>query len=201
MEQSIERSLEFNDRQVYFLPADGMWWIAIKPICEALGVDYEAQRKRLTTDPILSKVWAAHTIMIMGKPTGPAKGSAPSVETVQTLQMQGRKMVCLPEFFVYGWIFKLKSGSKQLEAYQWQCYQLLYNYFHGTLNQRNAVLREHQGAIQEARHLEQELAAAEPRFAKLRELRNKVRGCNKTLRKLDGDLVSNQLPIWSAPAH
>ncbi len=35
-----QKFLEFNGKNIIFLNVDGTYWIALKPICEALGVDY-----------------------------------------------------------------------------------------------------------------------------------------------------------------
>lgn len=35
-----EKFLEFNDKKIIFLSVDGTYWIALKPICEALNVDW-----------------------------------------------------------------------------------------------------------------------------------------------------------------
>ena len=36
MEKSIRKFLEFNGKTIYFLSKDGDYWVAIKPICDAL---------------------------------------------------------------------------------------------------------------------------------------------------------------------
>lgn len=53
MEARIKKFLEFNGKVLSFITIDGIVWIAIKPICQALGIQYERQFKNLNSDKIL----------------------------------------------------------------------------------------------------------------------------------------------------
>ncbi len=57
--KNLEKFLEFNGKRISVLLADGSWWVAIKPICEALKVDYEGQRKNIQDDEILRLLFTA----------------------------------------------------------------------------------------------------------------------------------------------
>lgn len=89
--------------------------IPMRPICEALGVNFSSQLKRAKRHPILSS----------------------TVVTVTTVGADGkdREMVCLPLEFVYGWLFTIDSTQVALNAreavinYQRECYHALYNHF------------------------------------------------------------------------
>lgn len=39
--------LEFNGKNILFKSENGVYWVAVKPICEALNVVYTGQLKRL----------------------------------------------------------------------------------------------------------------------------------------------------------
>lgn len=70
--------------------------VPIKPICEALGIDYARQFQKLKDDEDL----------------GPTIGLAPTVAADEKI----REMVCLPMEFIFGWLFtinpkKCKTGS------------------------------------------------------------------------------------------
>lgn len=173
---SIKKFLKFNGKNVYFLSVDGTWWIAIKPICEALGVHYEHQRTSLKNDPIL--------------------GQLPCVHRVVAADGRLRKMVCLPEFFIYGWIFQLRSESPELKEYQWKCYEILHNHFHGALTERNSLLRSKTKAEIEIERLETELEKTVP-YQKIKALREEMKKANKSLRSLDKKAVSEQLDLWN----
>ena len=89
--------------------------VAIKPICQALGIDEEGQRQKLNRDPILNSV----TFTI--KATG-ADGKS-------------YDMVTIPFKYVFGWLFQIDSRSVKEDAreavlkYQVECYDALYNHF------------------------------------------------------------------------
>ena len=114
--------LELNDKPLYFILKDGIWWVAVKPICEALEVNYNRQFQNLQKDQILGAVFANQQIQIPND--------------------QGRKMVCLPERFIYGWLFSIRSESKALLQYKKKCNDILYDYFHGTITRRQNILND-----------------------------------------------------------
>ena len=89
--------------------------VPVKPICDALGVDYPTQFTRLKSDPFLSS-----TI-----------GLSPMVGA----DGKDREMVTIPFRYVFGWLFRIDSRNVKEEAreavlkYQVQCYDALYNHF------------------------------------------------------------------------
>lgn len=98
------------------------FFVPIKPICEAIGVDPEAQRQRIMRHYILGSV--AFTL----KATG-ADGKT-------------YEMVCLPLEYVYGWLFTIdanlvaETNRENVKRYQLECYQALYTHFAGSLRRR-----------------------------------------------------------------
>lgn len=169
-------SIELEDRTLYFVNADGQWWIAIKPICDALGIDFEAQRKRIKRDPILSQL--------------------PSNQTVVAADAKPRKMICLPERFIYGWLFQLESKNPRFLRFKRTCYEALYEYFHGGLSQRKAALREQVLAKQEMAKLRRELGD-EPRYQRLQELQGVVLAKGRELKLADRAIEQEQLALFA----
>ena len=53
MNKQVVKFLEFKGKNIVYLSVNGTYWIAIKPVCEALKVDYIAQFKNLKEDEIL----------------------------------------------------------------------------------------------------------------------------------------------------
>ena len=92
---NLKEFLEFNDQTMYFTLVNGQWWIALKPICLALNVDWEAQRKSIKQDSIL--------------------GELPSEQTVVAADGKQRKMVCLPELYIYGWLFSSSVKKPKID--------------------------------------------------------------------------------------
>lgn len=121
--------------------------VAIKPICQALGVAFEPQFTRLKSDPILSSTIT--TVVMVG-----ADGKK-------------REMASIPLRFVFGWIFRIDSRNVKEEAreaverYQLECYNALYNYF----TRHEEFLEYRQGLI-DARLAEYDAARSDFRAAK-----------------------------------
>lgn len=180
MQTSIKKFLQFNGKNVYFKAIDGQWWIAIKPICEALDVNYNRQFQNLKEDTILGQLFA--------------------IQQMVGADNRLRKMVCLPEFHIYGWIFQLQSDSLDLKEYKWKCYELLYNYFHGTVTGRSTVLQGKTKAELEMEELESRLAENAD-YARLKELKGTIKTINKELVKLDKQLICSQLELWQTEKH
>lgn len=138
---STKKFLEFNGKAVYFLAKSGTYWIAIKPICEALEVQFVRQFKNAKKHPFFSKVLSKQTI--------PTEGGM-------------QKMICIPERYVYGWLFQIRSESKGLAEYQKQCCDILFDYFHGSITSRETLIREKTKEELEEERLERELINQQP---------------------------------------
>lgn len=89
--------------------------VPIKPICEALGIDIESQRKKIKEHPILS--------------------STTVLSTAVASDGKAREMCCIPFEFVFGWLFTINPANIKEESreglikYQQECYHVLYEYF------------------------------------------------------------------------
>ncbi len=89
--------------------------VAVKPICEALGIAHQSQIERLKSDPILSSV----------------------VTLSVTTGVDGKRyeMVTIPFKYVFGWLFRIDSrnvkdeAKEAVERYQLACYDALYQHF------------------------------------------------------------------------
>lgn len=167
-----EKFLEFNGENIIFLNVDGVYWIAVKPILDALKMDADRSIKTLKKDPIL----------------GPAR----SIQTVQVAQngiIQGRKMTCLPEKYIYGWLFSLRSDSKELVEYKRTCYELLYNHFHGTITNRKELLLERNRIDDTITNLRKALKEEDDKYIQLENLINKRKLLNSQLNSFDKELI------------
>ncbi|NUO03566.1 MAG: ORF6C domain-containing protein [Saprospiraceae bacterium] len=98
-----------DDKQQIYVP--------VKPICESLGIDWDAQRQRIRRDPVLSKVVKGAVII-----------TAPSVKG---LGGGPQEMLCLPLEFLNGWLFGINASRVKPELqepvlrYQLECYKVL----------------------------------------------------------------------------
>lgn len=103
-----------NKQQIIIIE-NGEKRIAVKPICDALGIAFEPQFKKLKSDPILSSVI---TLMVTTGSDG-----------------KQYEMVTIPFKFVFGWLFTIDSRKVKPEAqefvlkYQREVYDILYDHF------------------------------------------------------------------------
>lgn len=175
MKEEIKKFLEFQGEEIYFTFSNGQWLIALKPICDALNVDWEAQRKRIKEDKIL--------------------GPAQSVQTVQVGNDQGRKYVCLPEFFVYGWLFQIRSDSEKLWEYKWEIYRLIHECFKGIITKREKVLQDKSSLLVESEQLLERLVDNKD-YTRLQEIQKQLKRYPSALKKLDEELLSKQRSMF-----
>jgi len=89
--------------------------VAVKPVCEILGVAYQSQQAKLKEHPIYSSV----------------------ITLSVTTGADGKKyeMVCIPLRFFSGWLFSINPDNvkeevrEKLIEYQLKCNDILYDYF------------------------------------------------------------------------
>lgn len=163
-----KKFLEFNGKQMFFTLINGKWWIALKPICDALNVNWNRQWQNLKKDITLSTQYA--------------------VQHMQVGENQPRKMVCLPEFYIYGWLFQIQSESTELLNYKWECYEVLHDYFHGTITQRGNLLRRKAEA-------QEEIDKAIEEIPLVVEKQKEINRINRNLRELDKDILTGQFSL------
>jgi hypothetical protein len=105
----------FDNHPLSWIEKNSEPFIAIKPICTALGLDFEAQRQLIERDAVLSST--ACIIQAVGEDN------------------KQREMVCLPLSYLNGWLFKISPARYEGESqakiirYQKECYQVLYRHF------------------------------------------------------------------------
>lgn len=176
MRQELEKFLEFNGRTLVFLAVDGTYWIAVKPICEALNVNYNRQFQNLQADPLFGPVFAKQQMQIPGD--------------------QSRIMVCLPERYIYGWLLAIRSESEELLNYRKACYDILYDYFHGTITRRKRLFEEKVKIQNERGRLEIELRS-DTKFVRLEDLRAREARIGKELKEMDSDELNEQRELFN----
>ena len=175
MKKSIERFLEFEGKSISILLVDGTWWVALKPICHVLNVNYERQRQNIQDDEILCQL--------------------PTEQQVVAADGRLRKMICLPEMAIYGWIFSIRSDSEELKKYKFLCYKVLYNYFHGTITGRMNILNSLSDEALELLDLQEKLDAKLENleeYKRIQEIKSNKKNYNKKLKELDTDLMKGQ---------
>ena len=151
MEQSgaLIQKINFDGDMVAIVDRDGEQFVAMKPICEAIGLDWESQRQLLERELILNQV----TCTVQNQSLG-ADGKTYNVE-----------MICLPLSHLNGWLFKINPARYEGERrekiirYQKECYQVLFDHFFGkrlksSTFQAHQTLRKERLILTERRNLD-----------------------------------------------
>ncbi len=172
-------SVNVNGKEIVMTYADGRWWIAVRPICDVLNVDYHRQYKTLKEHRIFSR--------------------ALSIQTTHDSSKRKQEMLCISEKYIYGWLSNIQSDSPELLVFQEECYEILYNHFHGGQSRRNIVLKETTLIDREIEEAEKELQES-PIAQKLSKLRAKKQLGIKTLKLLDKEIVGKQYSLWEEEA-
>lgn len=154
-----------NSAEIYAVKNEsGETYVPIKPICEAIGVDVEPQRKKINEDETLNSVAVLNT----------ATGS----------DGKQYEMMCLPLRYVYGWIFSIHPSKVSPEAkevvlkYRKECYDALYDHFtrsmRRTIEENNAeieILKRINSAITDEKEAKTRRKKAEDDLSKIRAAR------------------------------
>jgi hypothetical protein len=122
LEPVEQRTVEFHgDELIAVLVETGAGhgvYVPIRPLCEAVGVDWSAQRQRLIRDPVLSDV--SRSVVVTTTQLDRRSG-----------QRATQKMLCLPAEFLNGWLFGISPDRVRPELrdtvirYQRECYAVL----------------------------------------------------------------------------
>lgn len=137
-------TVDFYNDTLYAIQRDDGVFVAVKPICDRLGVNWANQLLRIKEDPVLSEGIVLVTI--------PSPGGA-------------QETTCLKLEMVNGWLFKIdprrakdEETRQKLLTYQRECYRVLFEHFHGGRRAGGAVAlrdiereRHDIGLVQEAR--------------------------------------------------
>lgn len=111
-------TVNFRGDDLYGFKQDDGIYLALKPMVEAMGLDWSAQFRRVQRDPIL-----AEGIAMMATPFG--RGG-------------DQECMCIRLDLVNGWLFTIDSSrikdeavKQRVQTYQRECYQVLHDHFAG----------------------------------------------------------------------
>ena len=130
-------TIQFHRQQLIVLNYQDKPYVAMKPICENIGLNWATQFKRIQRHYVLSQGVVMMTI--------------PSKSGVQ-------QYLCLPISMLNGWLFGIDTSRVKpeirdtLEQYQLECFDVLYNHFMQKVAQQypNTISLEQQQAIKQA---------------------------------------------------
>ncbi|OCG77395.1 hypothetical protein A9G42_05685 [Gilliamella sp. Nev6-6] len=130
-------TIQFHNQQLIVLNHQSKPYIAMKPVCENIGLDWHAQLNRINRHHVLSQ-----GVAMIATPT---KGGL-------------QKYACLPISMINGWLFGIETSRVKpeiratLEQYQLECFDVLYNHFMPKVARDfpNTISPEQQQQIQQA---------------------------------------------------
>ena len=108
-------TVDFHGQSLVAVLIDGQPYVAMKPICENIGLQWEAQQKRIQRNPVLARTM--------------------SMTDMVAEDGKRREMVCLPLSKLNGWLFgvdvnRVREEIKpRLIQYQEECSDVLFRHF------------------------------------------------------------------------
>ena len=123
--QISTQTISFNNQSLITVEQNGNHYVAMKPICENIGLAWESQVLRIKRDEVLSQ---GMIVMII-----PTNGG-------------NQNMICLPIEYLNGWLFGIDINRCKPEIrdtlikYKKECYQALHDYwFNGKAERKTTV--------------------------------------------------------------
>lgn len=159
--ENNQEVIKIHDTEIQCPMHQGEKFVAVKPICQVLGISHDAQNRRIKSDQILNSV--ATTVVATGS------------------DGKNYEMTCLPVKYVFGWLFsiddKLVKGQarENLLTYKRECYEILYETFFNRAKhyeKRDAIISAYQQEILDA---EDDRRRAAARIKKAKEKIEEVR--------------------------
>ncbi len=169
METATRPILRVNKVEIVS-PPEGL--IPIRPICEALGVSYERQYRKVKESKELESI-------IAYRATVGADGKL-------------REMVCLPVEYIYGWVFSINPDNvkpevkEQVIRYKMECYHALYLYFH----------RPQEQADEQNRQERESLHIIDRAMVQIDELKKLVAGERRKLERIRKQRLSDEPQLF-----
>lgn len=151
--------IPFRGQEVLCITEKNKEYIVPKQICENLGINWDAQRKRIERDTVLSQGTVIMTV--------PSAGG-------------NQETVCLPIEYLNGWLFGIDDSRVKPEnreaviAYKKECYIVLYEYFQ-------------KGVSIDVNRLEGDIELQDFLYRKIRQARTSERSLWERVRKAFAD--------------
>lgn len=153
---------KINGVDIVTVDCNGEIFVPIKPICQAVMVNYTTQLEKLQSDDTFS----ASTVPLRG---------------IVAADEKEREMLCLPLWLVYLWLGTInpknvgEAARPKVAAYRIECARVLYNHFTRSMqrvidtnNAEIELLQQINSAITEEKEAKGRRRKAEDALAKLR---------------------------------
>ena len=168
------KDLEFNNEKVVFTYQNDEYYVAVKPLCIALGIAHKHQFETIKDDSILGPAYRNYGIQV---------------------GTQKRKFLCLPEHLIYGWLIQVNSSDPEFKKFKGECHKILYEYFKGTIIGRKELLTQKANLINQNQKFEINLRSNNE-FRKWKENIKKIDKVNALLRGQDTTILKDSLSLF-----
>ena len=129
--QISTQTVSFNNQSLITIEQNGVHYVAMKPICENIGIQWESQYNRIRRDDVLNSV-----IFMMNMTGSDSKNY---------------QMICLPIEYLNGWLFGIDINRCKPEIrdtlikYKKECYQALHDYWFNGKAERKTTADDRTG--------------------------------------------------------
>jgi hypothetical protein len=178
-----EGYITFVNARLPYTLVNGEYYVAIKPLADAIGISTNYALESIKSDKILSQL---HHIC-----------------SVVAADGRRREMLCLPWKYVFGWLFKINinqvnEASKEILCdYQMKCYDILHDFFVGSteaLKNRRQLYLEIRTLKQRIMERETQLETNELYQQQLAD-KKMLKEIEKQLKQIDDDEFGKQLQL------
>lgn len=121
-------TIQFHNQILITFEQGDQYYVAMKPVCENIGLDWAAQYSRMKRDEVLNS-----TVVII---------------TTVAEDGRNREMICLPIDYLNGWLFgidvkRVKPEIRELLiTYKRECYKALADYWFKGKAERNLQVEQ-----------------------------------------------------------
>lgn len=177
MKQETKTLAIVNDQPIIVIE-NGDRLVPIKPICDALGIDLETQRRKIKQDGFLNSVAGLR----------PATGK----------DGKQYEMFCIPFKYVFGWLFTINPANVKEEAreavmsYRSQCYDVLYRHFTAQSEYVRSIHEESSKVMDAMDEAKEQFSRAKKRLDIIRERYKQIRSVTFE----EWDAVNGQLSLF-----
>jgi hypothetical protein len=171
--------IKVNNQDIQCPVHEGEKYVAIRPICDILGIDYRKQFERIKSDELLNQL-VTHTV------TSSAKDK------------KEREMFCLPVKYIFGWIFSIDADKVNEKSkptfmkYKKECSEALYTHFISKATHRDQLLKEKANIIRQRKATEAKLLD-NPDYIQLQYFKAEEMRISKPLLQQDRETLNAQL--------
>lgn len=203
--------VEFNQDKLICPVINGEPYTLINPIIEKIGLFDRAARRNITSNPRLNKF----IVYIKLKTAGltEARGLENITHNSEIIvdlgpesgqyfeELKGYKYMALPVRKLAAWLYSIdivkvsEQVRPQLEKFQDECDEVLFNHFFGPMAQRKNVLLEKVGLKQRINELETELND-DSRYIEYVSLKAEEMRLGKVMKRIDVDVINQQMNLF-----